>query len=81
MTSASFLHGCTFIFLKLTIIRIAANQMAQQMSQMNPGAAGAGMFQPGQDPDKLFQSEAENLEVLEHWYILDGVEDRLLATI
>ena len=55
--------------------------MAQQMSQMNPGAAGAGMFQPGQDPDKLFQSEAENLEVVEHWYILDGVEKRLLETI
>ena len=54
--------------------------MAQQMSQMNPGAAGAGMFQPGQDPDKLFLSEAENLEVLEHWYILDGIEDRSLAT-
>ena len=56
--------------------------MAQQMSQMNPGAgSGAGMFQPGQDPDKLFQSEAENLEVIEHEYILKGVEDRLLASI
>lgn len=47
---------------------------------MNPGAA-AGMFQPGQDPDKMFQSEAENLEVVEHEYILRGVEDRLLASI
>ena len=55
--------------------------MAQQMSQMNPGAAGAGMFQPGQDSDKMFLSEAENLEVLEHWCILDGVENRLLASI
>lgn len=54
--------------------------MAQQMSQMNPGA-GEGMFQPGQDPDKLFQSEAENLEVLEHEFILKGVEDRVLLTI
>ena len=58
----------------------AASQMAQQMSQMNPGA-GAGMFQPGQDPDKMFQSEAENLEVVEHEYILNGVEDRLLASV
>ncbi|KAF6220163.1 hypothetical protein HO133_003294 [Letharia lupina] len=57
---------------------ITANQMAQQMSQMNPGA-GAGMFQPGQDADKMFRSEAENLEVVEHEYILKGVEDRLLA--
>lgn len=51
--------------------------MAQQMAQMNP-SAGAGMFQPGQDPDKLFLSEAENLEVVEHVYILQGVEERLL---
>lgn len=58
----------------------AASQMAQQMSQMNPGA-GAAMFQPGQDPDKMFLSEAENLEVVEHEYILKGVEDRLLAMI
>ena len=55
--------------------------MAQQMSQMNPGAAGAGVFQPGQDPDKVFQGEAENLEVLEHWCVLDGVEKRVLAMI
>lgn len=54
--------------------------MAQQMSQMNPGA-GAAMFQPGQDPDKMFLNEAENLEVVEHEYILQGVEDRLLASI
>lgn len=56
-----------------------ANQMASQMAQMNPGAAGTGMFQPGQDPDKMFLSEAENLEVVEHEYILEGVEDRVLA--
>ena len=54
--------------------------MAQQMSQMNPGA-GASMFQPGQDPDKIFQNEAENLEVLEHKYILDGIEERLLYSV
>lgn len=54
--------------------------MAQQMNQMNPGAAGQ-MFQPGQDTDKMLQSEAENLEVVEHEYILKGVEDRLLASI
>lgn len=58
----------------------AASQMAQQMGQMNPSAA-AGMFQPGQDPDKLFASEVENLEVLEHEYILNGVEERVLAMI
>lgn len=57
----------------------AANQMAQQMSQMNPGAGG--MFQPGQDMDKSFQAEAENLEVMEHEYILNGIEKRLIASL
>lgn len=34
-----------------------------------------------EDPDKLFHNEGENLEVVEHRYILDGVEDRLLAKL
>lgn len=51
--------------------------MSQQMAQMNP-AAGANPMQPGQDPDKMFQAEAENLEVMEHYCILDGIEERLL---
>ncbi|CAD6589708.1 MAG: ER membrane complex subunit 3 [Alectoria sarmentosa] len=74
------LFGLQSVFIFILGNDNAANQMAQQMSQMNPGA-GAGMFQPGQDPDKMFQSEAENLEVVEHEYILEGVEDRLLASM
>jgi ER membrane protein complex subunit 3 len=62
----------------LTIDDLAANQIAQQMGQMNPAAANP--FQPGQDPDKLFQSEAENLEVMEHYCILDGIEERVLRS-
>lgn len=54
--------------------------MQQQMGQMQPGA-GANMFAPGQDPDKQFQGEAENLAVLAHHYTLAGVEDRLLETV
>ena len=57
---------------------IAASQSAQQMAQMNP-AAGANPFGPGQDPDKMFKAEAENLEVMEYYSILNGVEDRVLA--
>ncbi|MCJ1479702.1 ER membrane complex subunit 3 [Lambiella insularis] len=75
------LFGLQSVFIFILGNDNAANQMSQQMSQMNPGAAGAGMFQPGQDPDKMFLSEAENLEVLEHWCILSGVEERLLASI
>lgn len=56
----------------------AASQMTQQMAQMN---ASANMFAPGQDPNKLFQNEAENLEVMEHRWILDGVEERLLRRL
>lgn len=46
-----------------------------QQQQMGNPMGGA------EDPDKLFQAEAENLEVAEHRYILDGVEDRLLASL
>ncbi|KAH9873899.1 hypothetical protein IAQ61_004526 [Plenodomus lingam] len=55
----------------------AANQVTQQMAMANGGAGG--MMGPEQDPDKLFLSEAENLEVLEHRWILEGIEDRLVA--
>lgn len=58
----------------------AASQMQQQMGQMGPGA-GANMFGPGQDPDKSFQAEAENIAVVKHEYILKGVEDRLLESV
>lgn len=34
-----------------------------------------------EDPDKIFSNEVENLEVIDHRYILDGVEDRLLAKL
>ena len=58
------------------IICTAANQVTQQMAQSQMGAGAMG---PEQDPDKLFMNEAENLEVVEHYYILDGIENRLLA--
>lgn len=45
--------------------------MANPAAMMNP-------MGPGQDPDKLFQSEVENLEVMEHFCILNGVEERVL---
>lgn len=50
------------------------------MGQMGPGA-GANMFAPGTDPDKNFQAEAENIEVLAHRCILEGVEGRLLGSL
>jgi hypothetical protein len=61
---------------ELTNVSTAANQVTQQMAMSNPGA---GMMGPEQDPDKLFLNEAENLEVLDHQWILEGIEDRLIA--
>jgi hypothetical protein len=60
-------------------IPAAANQMAQQMTQMGPQAGQ--MFGPGVDPNKQFLAEAENLAVIEHHSVLDGVEQRLLEGI
>ena len=42
---------------------------------------GANPMGGAEDPDKIFNAEVENLEVVEHYYILDGVEDRLLARL
>jgi ER membrane protein complex subunit 3 len=47
--------------------------MAQSTPQANPMA--------GQDPDKLFRAEAENLELVKHEYLMDGIEERLINTI
>ncbi|KAF8421424.1 integral membrane protein DUF106-domain-containing protein [Tirmania nivea] len=60
----------------------AADQMSQQMQQMNPGST-ANMFAPGQDPNKMYLAEAENLEVAagQHEYVLEGIEDRMLALL
>lgn len=34
-----------------------------------------------EDPDKPFKAEIENLEVIDHSYILDGIEDRLISKL
>lgn len=57
----------------------AASQLAQQMqAQQMPINPMGG---PGQDPDKQFKAEAENLSVIDHYSVLDEVEDRLLARL
>lgn len=72
------LFGLQSVFIFILGNDNAASQLNQQMAMANPAAAGANPFQPGQDPDKMFQAEVENLEVLEHWSVLDGVENRVL---
>lgn len=60
---------------------LAASQMAQQMQMQGVGAQAPNMFGPGVDPDKQFQTEAENLAVIDHYSVLDGVEERVLRGI
>jgi ER membrane protein complex subunit 3 len=48
------------------------------MAMAQPAAGFGG---PDQDPDKLMLNEAENLEVIEHDYILNGIEERLLESL
>jgi hypothetical protein len=59
----------------------SADQMAAQMQQMSPAAGGPNMFGPGQDPNKMYMAEVENLEVAggQHEWVLNGVEDRVLG--
>ena len=38
------------------------------------------MFGAGQDIHKMFQVEAENLELVVHEFVLDGIEERMLRT-
>ncbi|KAF3928074.1 hypothetical protein AA313_de0202659 [Arthrobotrys entomopaga] len=61
---------------------ITADQTMAQMQQMNPQQNTQQLFGPGQDPAKLYLAEAENLEVMvQHEFVLDGIEDRILATV
>lgn len=77
---STFLHTCLLLSSLTVLLSLAANQMAQQMGQMGP-QQGQQMFGPGVDPNKQFLGEAENLAVIEHYSVLDHVEDRLLEDI
>jgi ER membrane protein complex subunit 3 len=60
------------------ILAAESNQMMPQMG-MNPTAGMQQNPLGAQDPDKLFRAEAENLELVQHEWILEGVEERLLT--
>lgn len=73
-----YVHCVLYLGASLTNNATAASQVSQQMAQAQAG--GMPGMGPEQDPDKLFQNEAENLEVLEHKCILEDIENRLLAS-
>ncbi|KAL6851274.1 hypothetical protein ACO1O0_008402 [Amphichorda felina] len=71
------IFGLQFVYVFLLGSDNAASQLNQQMqAQQMPNPMMGG---PGQDPDKQFKAEAENLAVVDHYSVLDDVEDRLLA--
>jgi hypothetical protein len=81
VSSLSWYFLCLF-GLQSVFIFILGNDNAatQQMGMPAAGTQGPSPFHPGQDPDKMFLAEAENLEVLEHYNVLQGVEERLLKS-
>lgn len=73
------IFGLQFVYVFLLGSDNAASQVAQQMqAQQAPNPMMGG---PGQDPDKQFKAEAENLAVVDHYSVLDDVETRLLKGI
>jgi hypothetical protein len=58
--------------------RPAASQISQQMAQAAPTGSPFGL---GVEADKQFKAEAENLQVIAHDYLLEGVEQRLLDSL
>ena len=68
--SVPLLQRCWTHLLRLAAANSAMPQMGAPQGQSNPLAQ--------QDPDKLFKAEAENLELVQHEWILQGVEERVL---
>lgn len=48
------------------------------MAAMGANPAMMNMQQPGTDFNKLYQAEAENLELVKHDYLLDSIEQRIM---
>ncbi|KAL9056562.1 MAG: hypothetical protein Q9162_002845 [Coniocarpon cinnabarinum] len=58
-----------------------ASQVTQQMQMMQSQQPGMNMFGGQQDEQKLFDAEAENLEVLEPKWVGERIEERLLRKL
>ncbi|EPS38581.1 hypothetical protein H072_7703 [Dactylellina haptotyla CBS 200.50] len=76
------LFGLRSVFTFILGNENSADQTMAQVQQMNPQQNTQQLFGPGQDPAKMYSAEAENLEVMvQHEFVLDGIEDRILATV
>ncbi|ODQ52359.1 transmembrane protein [Saitoella complicata NRRL Y-17804] len=73
------LFGLQFVYTLILGANNSANQQMQGMGMPGMGVPAVGPLAPGQDPDKMFAAERENLELVQHDWVLEGVEKRLLA--
>lgn len=56
---------------------LAAEQLVNQQQQQQPDFAGLGT-PGGAKADKVFKAEAENIQILEHGSLYDGIASRIL---
>jgi len=79
VTSMSLYFLITFGMRGLYSIVLGANNETDDTKIMQQ-QMGMGGAQPGQPPDwgKIFAAEAENLQIVEHNWLLSGAEDRLV---
>ncbi|OLL26491.1 ER membrane protein complex subunit 3 [Neolecta irregularis DAH-3] len=81
---ARWVSSLSWYFLNLFGLRsvyslILGDDNAADMQAMSGMAGAAPMtFAPGQDPHKMFVAEADNLELVQHEWILNGIETRIL---
>ncbi|KAK9383989.1 integral membrane protein DUF106-domain-containing protein [Kockiozyma suomiensis] len=81
VSSISWYFLCLFGLRSVYDIILGSNNSASggmDMGGMNMAAGGIPGMQPGQDVYKLHLSEAENIELTSHEYLLEDIEDRLL---
>merc|ERR1719197_2137283 len=78
VTSMSWYFLVMFGMRGLYSIVMGQGAMADDMAMMQAQMGMAQQGQPGQPPDmgKLFSAEAENMQIVEHQWFLDGAEDR-----
>lgn len=69
-------HSWQYVAVDILTLSLTAASQAATMGPVNPGIANP--VAPGQDPNKSLTDEAENLQVMDHFCLLDGIEERLL---
>merc|ERR1719498_1512142 len=81
VTSMSWYFLVTFGMRGLYSIVLGANNETDDTKIMQQ-QMGMGASQPGQPPDwgKIFTAEAENLQIVEHNWLLAGAEERLIKS-